>query len=200
MKNITVANVLRNISDNGMISYSLLDEDKDNIFILISPEEKYQFRKIVKSFGWKPIKSRCKKDSFLYGMDAPENFVCANAVITIFFQLACKSAMQKEWLPLDRSVNDLALKSRILDPVDGLYKLEGRYDMVYRLAKCVFTRRTFAESDIENIQNNEGLLDDSVLVLFLKKTFFKFTPILIDMLLNRDYAHIVSSCFEFNNY
>ncbi|GHU02869.1 hypothetical protein FACS1894147_05780 [Spirochaetia bacterium] len=182
------------------IAYSLLDKSRQQVLLLVSPDQKHKLCNILKRMGWKLQKNSRRRETFLYGMDPFKDFVYKGDAVTVCFQLACKSTMHGEWIPLDRKINNHALETRRLNAEDGLYYLEERHDLAWRLAKIIFTNRFFTPVDIEKIQNNEYLLNDKGLIGFIEGIFFKFTPILIGMVQKRDYERIIPACFSFSDY
>jgi hypothetical protein len=197
--NELIYNTLEKISGNPDVIYAILDDHSNKVFILVSPEQKSVLKNLMKDLGWKYLKNNYRNDVFLYGMDRFKDFVYKNSIITAYFQLACKSTMHKEWIPLDRKINNYALKNRMFGQ-DNVYWLENKYDIVYRIAKCIFTEGQFSASDKEKIQNSEYLLNDEKAIGFLESIFFKFTQTLLDMLLKRDYDRIISTYFKFSEY
>jgi hypothetical protein len=197
--NMVIVDVLSVIGKNNIL-YALLDENSDNARLLISSEQKQKIHKLFKNLNWRPIKNAYKKEVFLYGMDSFEDFVYLNFKITLCYQLACKSTMMGNWIPLDRKINEFALAHRIMSSDKGFYVLNGIYDIPYRIAKCIFTEKIFSVYDIDILQKNENLLDKESIIESLGKVFFKFTPVLINMLRDKDYGHIVSACFNYSDY
>jgi hypothetical protein len=198
--NTEIGGMLRGIDKTEKIPYVLLSCDENEIFILLNSEHKHQFRQVIKHVGGKFIKNNRKSEQFLYGMDVFNDFYYAGFVITATFQLACRSTMHGAWIPLDRTIGEYALEKRVMDTKSGLYRLEGKRDFVYKLAKCVFTDKIFSQSARREIQDYEYLISDSQLVSFLEKVFFKFTPTLIEMLKNRNFEVIIPSYYHFSDY
>jgi hypothetical protein len=198
--NDKISDMLKNIDKTEKMPYVLLSYDENNMFVLSHSEQKYQFRQTIKRLGGKFIKNSRKSEQFLYGMDVFDDFYYEGFIITITFQLACKSTMHGAWIPLDKTIGEYALENRVIDTKSGLYRLEDRRCLVYKLAKCVFTDKIFSQAAKREIQDYEALISDNQLVLFLEKVFFKFTPTLIKMLKNRDFDNIISSCYRFSDY
>lgn len=181
------------------IAYALLDETESRVFLIVDSTRKQDLQHIFEKLKWVGQKNKRKQEIFLYGMDKFMDFALDNNEITICFQLACKSTMHGEWIPLDRKINDVALNRAALNNASRCV-LENHVDLVYRVTKCVFTKGEFSQEDISIIEQYKELLHDPQTAEYLMCVFFAFTPTLLRMLELKDYANIVQTCFEFAEY
>lgn len=179
------------------IPYVLLDEEKEVVRILISANEKEAFIKQAKQWGFKREKDT-SKDLYLYGMDHFLYYQAEGENLVVCFQLACRSTLNGEWVPLDRKINNFAL-NRAVKQKDSM--VLGEEDaLCYLLAKCVYTKGQFQPYDIERIEDNLKKAEEEALKDKLEGVFFRFTSEMISMLRAKDYENIIEALWCYAEY
>lgn len=173
----------------NLVEYAYLENDR----ILIDEIKSKDVMHCLKKNGWKPIKMN-KKDLFLYGMKPFEYMKKGNEILTVCCQIACKSTLHGEWIPLDRMINVGALE-RSSD-----HRLCPEDDICYILAKCVYTNRRFSERDIKRIGENMLRADKDILLKKLGGVFFEYVDDLLRQIENRNYDNIISNLWQYDKY
>lgn len=177
--------------------YVVLDEEDDLIRILLQSEEKEKIISFLKKNGWKCEKKK-SGDKYLYGMERFLEFRLNSQLLIVCFQVACRSTLNGEWIPLDRKINVTALSNRIF--IDSIPHLSVEDELCYLLAKDVYTEKNFSNIDQHRIEKCFGNVDIDVLMPKLEGVFFRFSDQMIKMLREKKYSFIIKSFHEFAEY
>lgn len=194
--NDTCCSLFRILAKND-IEYAILDVSDSIINILCKAEKKKQVKQALGSDGWKRIKDT-SNDVYLYGMDHFLYFENNGMKTVICFQIACRSTLNGEWVPLDRKINTYAMS--LIESRDGLSYLCPEDELCYLLAKCVFTKKKFSETDTTRIKNCFGRVSIEKLMPKLEGVFFRFSGKMMDMIRQGDFNNIISSLWQFAEY
>ena len=195
-------NILESLNDalvKADVKAALLDREEKLIRILVNPEQKKEFVQVIKSLGGKQQKDK-SKDLYLYGMDHFMYFIVDNVKLIACFQLACRSTLNGEWVPLDRIINNFAL-DRVVSKKENVMPVPCPEDyLCYILAKCVYTDEQFGEYDIDRIQKCLEETKEPQLSDKLKGVFFNFTTTMITMLKEHKYKDIIEALWCYSEY
>ena len=132
-------------------------------------------------------------DHFLY-------FTMDDVNLVVCCQLACRSTLNGEWVPLDRKINNFAL-DRVVKDKDTTLPIPAPEDMLcYLLAKCVYTEEEFSEKDIERIENCMNQVKEPQLSDKLEGVFFYFTPSILEMVRKGQYSDIIEALWCYSEY
>lgn len=181
------------------LNFAYLDIDSGSIRILVHPRDKENFGLTLKGVGWKLQKDK-SNDIYLYGMDHFQYYTKDGYRLTVCFQMACRSTLNGEWVPLDRKINN-AVFNGIEENEDPKYSPSPNPDdlLCYLLAKCVYTEKEFNQTDRQRIQQClKGATGD--LIPKLTGVFFCFTSRMLQMIKDQDYDHIIEELYAFAEY
>lgn len=189
--------LFRKINENNIL-YAVLDYEKNNLEILVDKDSRKRLLCLLVDDGFHKTKKR-NHDIYLYGMDVFEYYQKSDLQFTICYQLACRSTLHGEWVPLDRIVNTTALNSAvkdsneisILNPIDAI---------CYLLAKSVYTEGCFSSEKVYKISELYKSIDKSYLYKKLNLIFFNYTPHMIQHIENNDYDNIISDFWSYGEY
>ena len=154
------ADLLRQLHSEG-IPFALIEDDRNSMRILSSPASRDRIKKLLREQKWARIKKR-DKDIYLYGMDHFLYFKKGSISLTICFQLACRSTLHGEWVPLDRKINHTALAKADHSRVPPSLCPED--ELCYLLAKCVYTEKCFSDDDQSRIKRAVERVDERLLM------------------------------------
>lgn len=181
------------------IPYALLDAENNIVRILISNTKKNEFSSMAHKNGWKKIKDK-SKDIYLYGMDHFMYYAYNDVKIEVCCQLACRSTLNKGWVPLDRMINIGALDRVVCSKEDKVSVLSAEDFLCYILGKCVYTDEKFSNYDIDRIEKCLNNAEDKLLRTKLQGVFFNFTDELIEMLNEKKYDDLIDALWCYANY
>ncbi len=177
---------------------------KQDIDILVHPEDAKQFHEALLGAGWKRGKHPWDFGSnfrFLYSMTPFRWYHKGSIFLDVAYQLACRSPNAGEWMPLDELIQiDVWSRRREEPKTPWKYRLALEVELVHLLTRCIFDKRTFNDAYIASIaclfpQANRKCLND-----YLERVFFRFTPILITMLEENQYDRIRDAYHSFVDY
>ena len=78
--------------------------------------------------------------------------------------------------------------------------LSAEDSVCYLTAKCIYTDKTFSESDRARIEYDLGAADLELLQKKLSMVFFRFSGNLLQMLYDRNYDHIKEELLKYADY
>lgn len=178
---------------------ALLDIEENLLRILIDAEQKDKYVQVLKKLGWRQQKDT-SKDLYLYGMDHFLYFVMEDVKLVVCCQLACRSTLNGEWVPLDRKINNFALE-RVVMEQDTVMPVPVAEDFLcYLLAKCVYTKESFCKEDIARIENCMKQVKELQLSDKLEGVFFYFTDTILEMVNKGQYDDIVEALWCYSEY
>lgn len=182
--------------DAHNIKYAILDNNKTELNIIIP--EKTQIGSIMKKNGFNRV-NRNTNDLFLYGMIPFQYYTNGEINICVCNQVACRSTLNGEWVPLDRKIN-LNIFNFIRKTSDNLSILCSEDEFCYLLAKSVYTNGIFCEEDINRISVLLEEIDEKKLFPKLEGVFFKFTKQIFEMCKEHKFDEIVQAVWSFAEY
>jgi hypothetical protein len=180
------------------IPFALLDEETADVRIFVAQENKACVHNSLKAAGWKEQKDT-SKDVYLYGMNRFLYYTKDAVRLTVCFQLACRSTLNGQWVPLDRKINSFALKNARTGAT-CLVELQAEDMLCYLLAKCVYTEGSFAETDKRRIKDCLRSADRAVLMQKLEGVFFKFSDSILKMIEQDEFDSIKERLWAFSDY
>ena len=178
-----------------------------DIDILVHPEEKLRFAKILSGNGFlyriHPFGSE-QGWRFAYGLEKHQfwqkNGCDAAFYIDICFKLCCKSLTPKTWVPLDEKINGAIWENTGWNEALNCRQLDEKRLFVYLLVRSVFDERGFSNDYIAEIEKRKNLLDDAEVRDLLPCVFYKFTDSLIQLIKAGRYGEIVHKFLSFKDY
>ena len=180
------------------INYCLLDEQTQSLTILAVNVDKNTVKESLRAAGFKKKKDK-SGDVYLYGMDRYDYYECDGYQVTVCYQIACRSTLNREWVPLDRIVNLTAMQTRVLGD-DNIYRLNPVDNICYRLAECVYTNKIFDDFSREDITNSLNIANRQLLRQKLALVFFGFTDIMIKKIEENAYESIIDDFWRYSDY
>ena len=216
LDNSLIENFFKMLNESG-INYVLIKnigeelpnhlKDGKDIDILVKLEDREAFMKVMLNGGFlKRIHPLGKEAGWRFGYQLPEyQFWQLGGIEQVFyidccFKLMCKSLTPKYWVPLDRCINNSVWENKVWDAKLNCWKIDDKTLLSYLLARCVFDKRTFSEVYKEDIEKLLCYIDDSDVQTMLETIFYKFTPVITEMLKAGKYDEIVRSYISFKNY
>ena len=166
--------------------------------ILCEKQEREKLAALLKKEGWRENRAVFRQDKYLYGTEPFLAMEKGNARLVLLCQIACRSTLHGEWVPLDRQINLGALDR--LRREDGLPRLSCEDELCYLLAKCVYTEKAFAEPDVSRIAVCLKKADREILMPKLTGVFFRFTERLLQLAEEKKYEEIIPSLWRFAEY
>ncbi len=138
---------------------------------------------------------------FLYAMDPFLMFKKNNIHVDLAFQLSCRSLNNKEWFPLDKSIQESCFSNkRIIENSDLKYRLSYEDEFIHLLTRCIFDKNQFDEFYIKRLDELKNKIDLNNVIEKLEKVFFKFSYNLVDLIKKSDYKNIYWNYITFVNY
>ena len=176
--------------------YAALDMDDKQLRILVSPKDKDEVKKLLLRLKWR--KEKGPEEIYLYGMGHFSYFEKDGISLTVCYQVACRSTLHGEWVPLDRKINNFALTN--VRSVDGVSRLCPEDELCYLLAKCVYTEKGFSNEDQTSIKKAIDSIDNDALMPKLEGVFFKFSPRILTMAKDGRFDEIIPALWRFGEY
>ena len=123
-----------------------------------------------------------------------------NLYIDASFALCCKSLVPKTWIPLDKKINQSAWTEKAFDAKNNFWQLDDKNLLIYLLARCIFDKEIFKDAYIIEIEKRLNLFNDIYVREAMELVFFKFTPKLVNLIKNKNYASIINEYISFKEY
>ena len=178
------------------IRYAFLDCEDKGFRILVSPKDKEEVKKLLLHLKWR--KQKGPEEIYLYGMEHFSYFENDGISLTVCYQVACRSTLHGEWVPLDRKINNFALTN--VRDVDGVSRLCPEDELCYLFAKCVYTEKGFSAEDKIGIEKVLTSIDMDALMPKLEGVFFKFSPRILAMAKEGRFDEIIPALWRFGEY
>lgn len=168
------------------------------------PEDKVTISNLFKNYGYlnAPYFTFSKANGyiFLYPMIEPDFFVLDDCV-EIVYQLSVDAySLEYAVIPLDKSINEGLIERCTYNDKEGYYQIEVVDMICFILADAVFSKNSFDDTTKEYINQHLNELDNDITLKKLESIFFKFTPVLIHLLKNNLYDHIMHEYYKFSDY
>lgn len=191
--------LLRNVNNELPFNFS---SNKD-IDIIVNPNDKEKIIKFFKDNNWKrkahPLE-KAQKIKYLYALDEFLFYTKGQINLDVSFQLSCKSTNGNEWMPLDQFINNNVWKNIKRNNDFGWNELSYEYETIHLITRCVFDKKSFNLNYIKRMNYLSNKIDFDKIYTELSLIFFKFTPILIKMILNKEYNKIINTYLSFGDY
>lgn len=174
---------------------------KKDIDIIVKVEDRNKLENILIKNGWVKINHPHRKVPFLYSMH-PFDFYNLNGLhIDVAYELACRSLITREWLPLDQKIQaELWVYRKELLHSPWKYMLSYEIEIVHLLTRSIFDKRTFNDGYIYRINEIYPLCDVNILSEYLDLVFFKFRNSLLRMIEKKEYNKIINEYLTFKDY
>jgi hypothetical protein len=193
--------LLRNINNelpDNLIKWKDVD-------FLARKNDKKRWVNILYKIGFqKKILHPLWNDIRLYGVDRFDMFSNKNNGISLDFhyQLVCRSTNNREWIPLDKDIQNSAWKNRQLIKQRKLqyYALSNEDYFLHLITRCIFDKGFFSEEYIKEIKKYEPILHLTLLTSKFNKVFFKFTNTLLHMINIGEFNKIREAYISFSEY
>lgn len=183
-----------------------LKNGKD-IDILVRETDHEKFHTFMSEHGFHTHthpKGRAKGWSFAYQLPEYEFWKKDNIKDVLYidasFKLSCESLTPKTWIPLDRSINDDIWNNRVFDKEKNWWILDDKTQLIYLLCRSIFDKRNFKSGYVHGIEERLPYIDDQDVQKKLSKVFFKFSPVLTDMVKKKQYDQIIRAYLEYADY
>ena len=183
------------------IQHRVLDIQNNLITIIVKDLSLSQFRKYIKSIGYKKINHPLGEENgytFLYQM-APFTLYRKNGLyVEVYSQLPCASLTPKTWIPLDRFI-----QKRVWDydeKKDGIIWCDLICEYIYHLCWAIFVHKGFSPYEKDFLTRHKNVLVLNELKKALICVFFNFTDKLIALLDKEEYDIIVKEYCTFSEY
>lgn len=189
------------LRDVDKILPELYSSDKD-IDIIIRPESRKQFIQYLHSNKWKRVEHPLGEVStiFLYAMTPFEFYLKEGLRLDICYQLSCKSTNAGEWMPIDRSINQMMWTRIKRNNNFGWYELSTEDELIHLLTRCIFDKKNFNIAYQNRIEELLEKVNIETIKIELNKVFFKFTDNLLDLLIKKKYNCIIKDYLTFKEY
>ena len=191
--------LVRNINNEFPSSLRL----RKDIDLLVHYKERGKFINFLIEKGFKNIRHPHCNNIFLYGVDKFEFFVNKDDVLLdLNYQLACRSLNAGEWIPLDRKIQDSAWENKKINKFNKFtyYSLGMEDEFVALVTRSIFDKKEFQKGYIKRIDELINVIDINDVITKFQLTFFKFTPVLLNMLKKRQYEMILDRYISFSEY
>lgn len=198
MKQDNLVSEIESIFSVKHILFAILDEADEEVRILINSDNKSDARELLTNNGWK-YKKDVSNDVYLYGMDHFEYFVKDGRRLTICCQLACRSTLHGEWVPLDRKINNTDLLKNVSKQTCQS-DITPENMLCYLLAKGVYTQGKFENDDITRIMQCMKDIDKTILMPKLKGVFFNFSGTILELIKDNEFDHIKERLWSYSCY
>ena len=180
-----------------------LETGKD-IDILIRWVERDQFFATLDKLGYRNLHHPHYENVFLYGVKKyeffqnPENGI----IVDVHFDLACRSLNAGEWIPLDQEIQLSAWENRQLIQFERMKAwMLGNEDLfVALIVRSVFDKKEFRIEYTAEIRRLLPLIQRNQVLEKLYLVFFKFAPLLLQMVEVGDFDHIVTTYMTYSDY
>lgn len=183
------------------IDYRIIENEKKRVTILCKKKDYAFIVEIFKENGYaKMIHPLSKYHGYRYEYKLSEFLLFYNKdfEIEIFFELPCRSLTPKILIPLDRMIQGNAWQNPVVE--NGIYYINPRVYIVYIISNEILAKGMFEEKNRKWIVNNKGYLQEEIVYTMLDKVFFKFTDVLIEKIMNEQFAEIYQLYISFDLY
>ena len=187
-------------NDEDRVPYKV--NDGDDVDFLIHPDDYDRLVLLLEKNGYNQLSGESKKYFFLYKM-RDDIFVEKNGgFFHIYDKLSCVSFtnMGRSKIPLDQYIQDHIWKNKKWDSANNWWIMDDKVILLYLIVRSIFDKREFRKRYIVEIQKREALLDDSEVLKMMDLVFFKFSPVLVEMLKEHKYEEIHLKYQHFIDY
>ena len=193
--------LIKNICDE-LPSKLVVGKDID---ILVDLSDKALFHSFMKEYGRQIIHPYSKQNGWNTIYELPEFemwrlFNGEELYIDVTYKLCCKSLMPMLWIPLDKSINEYLWNNKEYNKEKDYWELDKNTQFVYYIVRCVFDKKVFSEKYINMIELSKNDIDREIVLDFFDKIFFKFTPELMELIIEAKYDEIIHRYIAYNNY
>lgn len=183
-----------------------LKNGKD-IDILVHAEDMKAFEELMKENNYRKVVHPCGSENgwrFGYQLEEPvmweKNNIQETFRIDVSDKLCCHSFTEKVWIPLDKEINRDVWEYRYYDEKKQWWRMDDTTTLIYLIVRCIFDKQCFSPEYVAQIEAYQALLNQINVQKKLEKVFFKFTPYLTELLLNKKYDDILKEYVTFTDY
>jgi len=210
IKQKKIVNIFNKLNDN-QIDFLILRKDErifensnDDIDILVNINFKKKIGKILASQGLRYYKDSEYLYEYLYQSKPHEHYFCKNLGINldICFDISYKSFNNSEIIPVDDETLDYIFQNKKKVTAQNFYyfKLDDHSQLLHLICHCIFNKKFFSEYYKQKIEKLILQIDHIFFVKILEKIFFKFSPFLLKLILQKKYNNIIDNYLSFREY
>ncbi len=193
--------LLRNI--NNELPYNL--KFGKDIDILVHECDKIKINNFFKYHGYKVKSHPLRHDKFIYNANKFEfRYNKSNKIIfDLNFQVLVKSLDAGQQIPLDQEIQSSLWENKRFVQLDnnfGYWALGYEDEFVCLLARSILDKREFQIYYRERIEHLLDIINIDCAKKKLYVVFFKFTPVLVSLIVSKKYGDIVESYLKFKDY
>ncbi|PZW43784.1 putative nucleotidyltransferase [Mesonia algae] len=190
---ILLRNIGNELPDN-------LSKTKD-IDIIVKIQDKQKLENVLLENKWEKIKHPHRRVPYLYSMNAFDFYNLKGLHIDVAYELACRSIITRQWIPLDQKIQDNVWRyKREVHNSPWKYLLSYEIEMVHLLTRCIFDKKIFTKGYISRIDEIYPLSNKDVLAEYLDLVFFKFRYTLLKKVKHKEYNTIINEYLTFKDY
>ena len=176
-----------------------------DIDILVMEKDKEVFHNVIRRVARKinhPYSERYGWKN-LYNMPEFEfwrMFKGKELIVDVTYRLCCKSLMPNLWIPLDDYIQEYLWENRKFDMVNNWWVLDDNTQFVYLVVRSILDKNSFSERYKKEIIERKNNIDKLIVANMFEVIFFKFTPLLMEMIDNDNYGDIYRKYVSFADY
>jgi hypothetical protein len=197
----SVFQVIANSLNRNAINYRLIDKCGSTISVLVDKKQLKLLDSLMVEMDYKKTSHPMGMKNgfrFLYQMHPFVMYKKNLFNIEFFCELPCRSITTKTWIPLDRAIQAVAWGNS--DSKDGINWCEAKSRYIYILCKSIFSDNGFSSHSRAILLELSYVLKDDSFVSLLSAVFFKYSHVIIEKLLNKDFDSIIPDYYTFKNY
>lgn len=176
--------------------------DGDDIDILVHPNDYEKYLKLIQENGFKVLPGESLKYYFVYNMRKDIYAQKEDIFIHAYDKLSCVSFtnMGLSKIPLDKKIQDFIWETKKWDFKNKWWITDDRIILLYLIVRSIFDKKKFREIYINEIEKRNSIINDTKFIELCYFVFFKFTPILLELIKNQEYDVILRTYKNFKNY
>lgn len=198
--------------NNNKIEYVLIKNDEEHIpdkvldgndiDILVHPSDYDRYLKLIQKNGYKVLSGESSKYYFVYNMRKDIYAQKEDVYIHAYDKLSCVSFtnMGLSKIPLDKKIQEFIWETKKWDSKNKWWITDDRIILLYLIVRSIFDKKKFREIYINEIEKRNSIINDTKFIELCYFVFFKFTPILLELIKNQEYDIILRKYKCFKNY
>lgn len=181
---------------------SNLQAGKD-IDILVRISSRTQLLKILNFENFSRIRHPHNNNIYLYGIRKFEFYKKNNLYLDICYELCCRSLNKGEWVPLDHKIQkSIWANKRFTKETHNFqyWTLGFEDEFVSLVTRAIFDKRVFSNNYVKRINYLLKKINKEAVIDKFQTVFFKFAPILFELIVLEDFDTIINNYLEFKEY
>lgn len=181
--------------------YRILKQGKNSVSVLCRKENYASIEQALKTQKYhKSIHPFSRYHGYIYSYQLTDFLLYTKEEyeVEIVFELYCMSLTPKVVLPLDKLIQVEAWNAPRIEK--KCYFINPYVEIIYDITDCIFNKRSFSNDDRNYIHNNKEYLLEEKTKEMLKKVFFRFTDILLELIWEEKYDVIYPKYITFTDY